>query len=208
MVGVNRVQRIGFLGGTFDPPHIGHLILAEYTVEALALDRLFFVPAADPPHKRGRHKAAIQHRIAMLELALAGNEHFTLSRLDVDRDGPHYSSDSVRMLQRKYPEAELYFVMGGDSFQDFPNWHEPEIIAEYCKLAVMYRPGSDALYPAMHEAVLPGLAERVVMVEAPGMGIDIASSEIVQRVQEGKSIRYLVTEAVLHYLQENGLYKG
>ncbi len=199
------MQRVGILGGTFDPPHIGHLILGEYTAEALELDCLLFVPAADPPHKQEQRKTAVHHRLAMVEIALADNPHFQLSQVDMERSGPHYSVDMVRIIQQQYPGAELYFVMGGDSLRDLPKWNQPEVLIELCKLAVMRRPG-DNVTPDMHQAVLPTLAERVVMIDAPVL--EISSSQITQRIRDHRSVRYVVPDAVLAYIHENKLYRN
>lgn len=197
------MRRVGFLGGTFDPPHLGHLILAEYAVEALDLNCLLFVPAADPPHKQHEKNTPVEHRLAMLGLAVGGNDRFTLSRVDVDRPGPHYSLDMVKIIQGQYPGAELYFVMGGDSLRDFPRWYRPAELIRLCRLAVMHRPG-DGARPDMHEDVLPGLAEHVVMIDAPLIGI--AATEIVNRLQQGHSVRYLVPDAVLDYIYTYDVY--
>ncbi len=202
MVGVMR--RIGILGGTFDPPHVGHLILAEYSAEALELDHLFLVPAADPPHKQGEIKASVQHRLAMLERAIDGNERFSLSRIDVDRPGPHYSYDTVRIVKKQFPDADLFFVMGGDSFRDLPTWYDPQKIIALSKIVVMRRP-YDNMRPDMHEAVLPGLAQRAILVDAPLL--EISSSDIVERLSLGKSVRYLVPDAVLDYISQHHLYQ-
>lgn len=197
-------QRIGILGGTFDPPHIGHLILAEYTVEALELEQALFVPAADPPHKH-LLRMPIEHRLPMLELAIADNPRFVLSRIDVDRPGPHYSADMVRIVQSQFPDAELFFVMGGDSLRDLPNWHRPQDLMQLCKLAVMRRSDED-IQADMHEDVLPGLGERVVMIDAPLLGVWISSTLVIERLDQGRSVRYLVPDSVLEYITENKLY--
>jgi nicotinate-nucleotide adenylyltransferase len=197
------MERIGILGGTFDPPHIGHLILAECALDALHLNRLLFVPAADPPHKQDETITPVTHRLAMLERALAGNERLAISRADVDRPGPHYSLDMVQIIQAEYPQAELYFVMGGDSLRDLPKWHRPQEFIKCCRLAVMRRPGTE-IDPAMHEAIIPGLAQRVMMIDAPL--IDISSSTITQRHMQGKSIRYLVPDSVRDYIETHQLY--
>lgn len=196
---------IGILGGTFDPPHIGHLILGEYAVEALKLNWLLYVPAADPPHKRDREKTAIEHRLGMLELAIANNDHFCLSRIDIDRPGPHFSLDMVRIVQAKYPDTELYFVMGSDALRDLPTWHRPGELMRLCRFAVMQRPG-ETISPYMHEDVLPGLGERVIMLKTPVL--EISSTEIVNRLREGRSVRYLVPDSVLAYIVQNGLYRS
>jgi nicotinate-nucleotide adenylyltransferase len=197
------VERIGILGGTFDPPHIGHLILAEYALDALRLNRVLFVPAADPPHKQDEEKIPIAHRLAMLKLAIEGQERFEISRVDIDRPGPHYSLDMVQIIQRQHPDAELYFIMGGDSLHTLPKWHRPAEFIQQAKLAVMRRPG-DPVSADMHEGVLPGLAERVVFIDAPLIGI--SSTEIVERLAQGKTVRYLVPDAVLEYIVSRQLY--
>jgi nicotinate-nucleotide adenylyltransferase len=201
------MQRIGILGGTFDPPHIGHLILAEYTVEALELERVLFVPAADPPHKRDQTRTPIQHRLAMLECAIVGNDRFSISMVDIERPGPHYSVDTVRIIQAQYPNAELFFVMGGDSLRDLPRWHNPDELIQLCKLAVMRRSDED-VHPQMHQDVLPELAERVIMVDAPLLGIWISSTHVVQRLQKGKSARYVVPQLVLRYIEKHHIYRN
>lgn len=199
------MRRLGILGGTFDPPHTGHLILAEYAHDALGLDQVLFVPAADPPHKQQEDKQPVQHRLAMLELALADNEHFSISRADIDRPGPHYSVDMVAIVQAQYPDYELYFVMGSDSLRNLTRWYHPEELIQRCRLAVMRRPG-DYIQLNMHEAILPSLHDRVSMVEAPLIGI--SSSQIVDRLQQGRSVRYLLPQAVLDYIDEHQLYRA
>jgi nicotinate-nucleotide adenylyltransferase len=198
-------QRIGILGGTFDPPHVGHLILGEYSIDALDLTHLLFVPAADPPHKQDRAKTPVEHRLAMLKLAIEGNSRFDLSHIDLDRPGPHYSLDTVKIVSAQFPDAELFFVMGGDSLRDLPKWHHPQELIALCKLAVMRRPG-DNLNPGMHSAVLPDLERRVVMMDTPVL--EISSTEIVNRLRQGKSVRYLVPDEVLGYIAEYGVYSN
>jgi nicotinate-nucleotide adenylyltransferase len=189
---VGLMERVGIFGGTFDPPHLGHLILAEYAVETLDLSCLLFVPAADPPHKQQEKNTPVEHRLAMLELAISSNSRFTLSRTDVDRPGPHYSVDMVKIIQKQYPDAELFFVMGGDSLRDLPRWYRPAELIQLCRLAVMHRPG-DTARPDMHEDVLPGISNRVVMIDAPLIGI--SATEII-----------LVPDAVLDYICAHQLY--
>ena len=197
-------MRVGILGGTFDPPHIGHLILGEYARDALGLAPLLYVPAADPPHKQDEDTTPIDHRMAMLQLALGGNPHFEISRVDVDRPGPHYSLDTVKIIQQTYPQAEIYFVMGGDSLRDLPAWHRPQELIQLCELVVMRRPFAEA-WPDMHEDVLPGLSRRVIMMDTPVL--EISSTAIVRRLQARRSVRYLVPDAVLAYIWEHRLYE-
>ncbi len=203
------MTRIGVLGGTFDPPHIGHLVLAEYAGDALGLSQVLFVPAADPPHKRNQTRVSADHRIAMVQAAIADNARLVLSRVDVDRPGPHYTVDMLPIISAQYPDAELYFLMGGDSFRDLPKWHRPQEMIQFCKLGVMARPYPNQsdwdLHPDMHDKVIPGLSNCVTMIEAPLL--DIAAREIVERMHERKTVRYLVPDPVLDYIKAHGLYK-
>jgi nicotinate-nucleotide adenylyltransferase len=196
-------RRIGLLGGTFDPPHIGHLVLAETASHELNLERLLFVPAGDPPHKQTEDKTPVEHRLVMLDKAIDKNNRFDISRVDIDRPGPHYSFDMVRLIGEQYPDAELYFVMGGDSFYDLPTWYRPGELIQLCKLAVMRRP-DEPIRTDMHEALLPGLAARVEIIDAPLIGV--SSTMLSQRLGQGKSVRYLVPDVVLDYILEHGLY--
>lgn len=198
------MERIGILGGTFDPPHVGHLILAQHAVDALGLTRLLFMPAADPPHKQQETKTPVNNRLAMLECATLDNPQFSISRVDVDRPGPHYSVDMLRMVQLEYPQADLYFIMGGDSLRDLPKWYRPQELISLCRIAVMRRPQS-VISVDMHAAILPELEERLTIVDAPL--IDISSTAIVARIEAGLSIRYLVPDAVLSYINTNQLYR-
>ena len=198
------MERIGILGGTFDPPHIGHLILAQHALDALSFSQVLFVPAADPPHKQHEAKTPVEHRLAMLDYAIADNPRFAISRVDVDRPGPHYSVDMVRLLQADHPHAELYFIMGGDSLRDLPKWHQPQEFIRLCKIAVMRRPHS-RISRNIHRDTLPELAKRLTIVDAPL--IDISSTAIVERCAAGQSIRYLVPDAVLAYIQDHQLYR-
>lgn len=198
------MERIGILGGTFDPPHIGHLILAQHALDAIGFSQLLFVPAAYPPHKQEEAKTPVEHRLAMLDCAIMDNPQFAISRVDVDRPGPHYSVDMVRLLQVDYPRAELYFIMGGDSLRDLPGWHQPQELIRLCKIAVMRRPQT-TISRDMHRDVLPELAGRLTIVDAPL--IDVLSTAIVARCTAGYSIRYLVPDAVLAYIKAHQLYR-
>lgn len=196
-------KRIGIFGGTFNPPHLGHLILAETAADSLELDCVFFVPASNPPHKIGLPRAPAEDRLAMVKLAIDGNARFTTSRADMDRPGPHYAVDMIAMFHRDYPDAELFFLMGSDSLRDFLSWSQPDEILRMTTLVVMQRPD---VYPDLSTLTrrLSGLLEKLYFLEAPE--IEISSTEIVARIKEGRSIRYRVPESVLNYLTEHQLY--
>ncbi len=198
------MERIGILGGTFDPPHVGHLILAQHAVDAIGLTRLLFMPAGDPPHKQMDTKTPVEHRLAMLDCATHDNPQFTISRVDVDRPGPHYSVDMIKLVQAEYAQSELYFIMGGDSLRNLPKWYQPQELIHLCRIAVMRRPQSE-ISVDMHATTLPELAQRLTIVDAPL--IDISSTAIVARIEAGLRIRYLVPDAVLEYINTNQLYR-
>ncbi len=199
-------QRIGILGGSFDPPQIGHLILAEYTCEALDIDRILFVPVADHPVKRDDLRLPIAHRLAMLELAICGNPRFSISRIDIDREGPHYSADSVKLLREQHPDAEFYFLMGGDNLRTLPTWERPRELYRCCRLAVMKRADED-IAADMHDDTLPGLSSQVDIIDVPMLSVWLSSSYIVSRLRAGLSVRYLVPDSVLAYINQNNLYR-
>ncbi|MDZ4766869.1 MAG: nicotinate-nucleotide adenylyltransferase [Chloroflexota bacterium] len=197
------MRRIGLVGGTFDPPHIVHLVLAEFALDALKLDAVWFLPAADPPHKDDT-RTAIEHRLVMLEAAIQDRSAFTISRIDIDRPGPHFTVETLRLLRAAHADAEFYFVMGGDSLRDLPRWSRPAELLELCTFVVMGRP--DVTIAAdMHEATLPGLKDRVILIDSPMLGF--SSTEIAARLRAGKSVRYLVPDAVLSYIEQHGLYR-
>lgn len=197
-------ERAGFLGGTFDPVHIAHLIIAEECRFHLDLDRVFFVPAGEPPHKLVNPITDARHRIEMVQRAIASNPYFVLSRLDVDRPGPCYSVDTVQLLQDQLgPEAEIFFIIGTDSLMEMPAWHEPLRLIQLCWFAVVDRPGYQVDLKAL-ESVLPGVSSRVTFVEAPEMSF--SSSDIRRRVCFGLPIKYQVPGPVEDYIYGQKLY--
>lgn len=201
------MQKIGILGGTFDPPHVGHLILAEYTREFLNLDLILFVPVGDHPFKGDHTRTRVENRMEMLELAISGNDAFTISTVDVDRPGPHYSADTVEIIQKDYPDADLFFVMGGDNLRDLPTWTRARELYERCQLAVMKRADED-ISPDMHDDVLPGLSDHVTIVDVPLLSIWLSSTHVIDRLSNNQSVRYLVPDAVLDYIRKHNLYKN
>jgi len=173
-------MRIGILGGTFDPPHIGHLILADEAADQLKLDRLLWVLTPEPPHKLGQAISPVEQRLDLLEAALSGNDGFEISLVELSRPGPHYSLDTVRTLQEKMPGNDWVFLIGEDSLRDLPTWHEPQQLVQLVTcLGVMRRPEVTVDPKALNRAV-PGVFERVQYYQAPL--IDISSSDIRRRI--------------------------
>ena len=200
-------MRLGILGGTFDSVHMGHLLAAEAARDELELARVLFVPAGDPPHKQDQSKSACRHRQAMIEAAIAGDSNFELCLVDLERPGPHYSVDMVRLIRARYRLAreDCYFIIGGDSLADLPAWHRPERLLEQCLLAVVHRPGSQPDVRQL-ETVITGLSRGLVWVPSPTL--DLSGTEIRERVAAGRSIRYQVPEPVRDYIREQGLYRS
>lgn len=201
-----KTQRIGILGGAFDPPQMGHLILAEYSRETLCIDHILFVPVADHPVKQGETRLPVKHRLAMLERAIKDNSSFSISRVDIDRQGPHYSADTVKIIQGQYPQAQLYFVMGGDNLRSLPSWKRAQDLYQSCRLAVMKRADED-IAAAMHDDTLPGLSEKVDIVDVPMLSIWLSSTYVVERLRQNLSVRYLVPDNVLDYIARHRLYR-
>ncbi len=197
--------RLGVYGGTFDPPHLGHLILAEAAADSLGLERVLFVPAGEPPHKRpGSVRAPAHHRLAMVERAIADNPRFALSRADLDRPGPHYTADLLALLHHQFPADDLVFLIGADSLRDLPSWSRPAQVVALAHLGVMRRPGVSVDLAAL-DARIPGVAGRVLWIDAPL--VDLAASALAARIAAGYSVRYQVPDAVLAYIGEHGLYR-
>ena len=199
-------MRIGVLGGTFDPIHVGHLVAAEQVAWALALDRVLFVPAGTPPHKAGGAAAGAVDRVRMVELAIAGNPLFELSLVDVNRPGRSYTVDTLRVLRMELGEStELHFIVGMDSLGDLAGWKDPVGLIAQCRLAVVNRPPYPEPNLARMEEQVPGISERVDMVNMPG--IALSSSDLRRMVASGAPIRYLVPDAVEQYIIDRGLYR-
>lgn len=198
------MTRLGILGGTFDPPHYGHLILAEMAADSLSLDCVLFVPAADPPHKDAV-RASAEHRTALVERAIAGNPRFALSRVDLDRPGPHYTADMLRLLHQEFVKAELVFLIGSDSLRDLPKWSRPGELIRLARLGVMRRPGP-ALDLAQLERDIPGISARLDWIDAPQ--IDLSATALARRIRAGLSIRYQTPDAVRAYIEAHTLYRN
>jgi nicotinate-nucleotide adenylyltransferase len=197
--------RIGIFGGTFDPVHIGHLILAEEAWFQLALDCVYLVPAGDPPHKRDIRLSPVADRLRMCELAVAEGDHVQVSRIDADRPGPHYTSEMVRLVRQQVgAETALYFLMGMDSLRDLPTWHEAAWLVENCTLVALSRHDVTPDW-AQLEMALPGVRDRVIILDMPEL--EIASNTLRARVRTGQPIRYQVPRLVEEYIYTHGLYR-
>jgi nicotinate-nucleotide adenylyltransferase len=197
------VTRLGLLGGTFDPPHFGHLLAAQEAAWQLHLDRVLFLPARQNPLKQPNAGTSAEDRCAMVERAIADNPLFQLSLLDVDRPPPSYTVDLLRGLQA--PDRELFFLVGADILPELPRWHAPREILRLARLVVVNRPESPLPDVAALEAALPGAKQRVDLVIIPGVAT--SARYLRARVAAGQPLRYLTPPAVERYIQDKGLYQ-
>ena len=198
-------RAIGIMGGTFDPIHVGHLAVAEEAREALDLDRVLFVPAGRPPHKLPGSVSPVRDRVAMVELAIAGNPAFELSPVEIEREGPSFTVDTVEALAKAHPEATLHLILSAETFAELPSWHEPDRLFESARMAVVPREGYPAPDPAWIARAFPGREDRVDYLGGPRLGL--SSTALRTRVAAGRSIRYLVPEAVEAYITDHQLYR-
>jgi len=197
--------RRGYLGGSFDPPHLGHLILSMNAIEELNLEVLRWILTPIPPHKPDQNLTPVEIRTAMVEAALADNPEIALSRIDIDRPPPHFAADTMEMLRRKHPEDNLIYLIGEDSLRDLPDWHAPEQFLEHLDgLGVMCRPDVDVDLKELEEH-LPGLSGKVEYLD--GQLIEISSSLIRKRICGGRRYRYLVTDPVRRLIEFHDLYR-
>ena len=199
-------NRIGVFGGTFDPPHVGHMILAAEALSQLNLDRILWVLTSVPPHKRDRMISATTQRLSLVQAAIQDEPAFNLSTVDIDREGPHYAVDTMRILRAQYPEAELIYLIGEDSLYDLPDWYQPQtLVEEVAGIGVMRRPGKTVNMQAL-ETALPGIRSKVAFVEAPLL--EISSSQVRQRIHHGKAFQYYLLPSVYELIQTHGYYQN
>ena len=199
-------ERVGLFGGTFDPPHLGHLILASEAQSQLELTRLLWTVTPDPPHKQDQTITPLEHRLAMVKLAIRDDPSFELSEIELNRPGPHYTIDTIKLLAEENPGAEIVPVIGADSLNDLPTWHQPrEIVYAAHWVGVMRRPGEKMDLQTL-EKELPGISSKVHYVDAPLL--EIASREIRNRVVTGKPFRYYLPESVYEYIEQHHLYQA
>jgi nicotinate-nucleotide adenylyltransferase len=202
-------QNIGLYGGTFDPPHLGHLVSAQALAEALALDEVIFIPSGSPPHKKDRAITSGPRRMDMLRLAIADNPRFGTSDWELLQKAPTYTINTVLYFQKVYPAARLFWLVGADSLHDLPSWYEFERLIDQVEIATACRGGLDI------EKILAGLKARLTNPQFEKLGqnlvktplLEIAAHEIREKVRSGKSIRYLVPPAVEQYIRQEGLYR-
>ena len=190
------MARLGVLGGTFDPPHIGHLILAQCALEYFQFDRVIFIPANKQPHKLDQPISAGKIRLEMLKLALADDKHFEISAIELDDDSVSYTCQTLHKLKALYPKYELYFIMGGDNITDIQTWKNPEEIFLLAEVVAAHRPA----FPAEGEH-----AGQIKLFPMPQ--IEISSTAIRENVKQGKAIKYLVADSVEKYIIKHNLYK-
>jgi nicotinate-nucleotide adenylyltransferase len=200
------MRRIGLFGGTFDPPHVGHLALAEWARTRLGLERVVFMPAGIPPHKLRRGLSPVRHRVAMTRLAVRGNHAFTVSTLEARRAGPSFTVDTLAAIARLHPGSRLYLLMGADSLDDFSTWHEPKRILELATLVVARRKGAGAAArPGARASGSGRLPGKVLWLDNPPL--EVSSSALRAELRAHRSVRYLVAEAVERYSTRHRLYR-
>lgn len=198
--------RIGIMGGTFDPIHVGHLLLAEQVYDALELDGVLFVPAGNPSFKQDRKVSSAQDRLAMVELAVADNPHFAVSDMEVRREGVTYTVDTLEALGEELPsDVRLFFIMGSDTLATLHHWRSADRLAGLATFVGVDRPG-DVTVSDDELGVLARAGFDVEMVQVPAF--EVSSSEVRRRLAAGKSVRYLMPLAAIEYLEEHGMYRG
>jgi nicotinate-nucleotide adenylyltransferase len=199
------VARVGLLGGTFNPPHIGHLVCGAEAMDELGLDRVELIPAGVPPHKEVPGDPGIDVRLELCELAVAGDPRFSVSRIDAERSGPAYTVDTLRSLRAANPDDELTFIVGGDMASSLPSWREPAEVLSLAWLAIAERDGVRREQIIERLATLRGAPERLRFFDMPRL--DVSSSMLRSRAAEGRSLRWLVPDPVAAYIEGRGLYR-
>ena len=193
-VETNRKERIGLLGGTFNPPHMGHLIIAEQVGKQLGLDAVWFLPAHVPPHKRVKHLAKVEERKKMIQSAIGDNSFFKLDETDLKREGKSYTYDTIKQLKKEHPEKEFYFIIGGDMAESLSEWYRIDELVQMIQFVAVKRKGYSA-----------DTDYSVIWVDCPL--IEISSTQIRKKISDGCTIRYLIPESTRKYIEKMGLYK-
>jgi nicotinate-nucleotide adenylyltransferase len=192
-------ERIGIFGGSFDPPHLAHLIAGELAVEEFGLAKMLYIPAGISPFKQTEHRTSGEHRLAMIQLAIARNSHFEVSDLELQRRGASYTIDTLHELRKQYPSQEFYLFIGFDNLMAFDRWKDPEGILNEAKVVAIARPGSSI------EDLPTAFARRTQIFDIPLL--DTSSTLVRDRIHTGKSVRYMIPEAVEEYIRKNNLYR-
>ena len=199
-------QRIGIMGGTFDPIHNAHLMIAEAVRESFQLDRVLFIPAAQPPHKQGRMLASAYHRLMMVQLAVSSNPSFQVSRQELQRPGPSYSLLTLQELQDQYgPQAEFYFITDSDTINELHTWYHTEELLQRCHFVGTTRPGTPVDMTELEQRFGQLAQDKIHLLTVPRL--EISSTAIRQRLRTGRSVRYLIPQAVGDYIKKEGLYQ-
>ena len=198
-------MRMGILGGTFNPPHLGHLVAAQEAYRELDLDHVTLIPASSPPHKPVEDEPGPEHRLELCRLAIGDDERFTVSDLEVRRDGLSYTVDTLEVLSTQAPTNDLFLILGGDIAAGLPKWHKPERVLELATVAIAKRRGTAKASVVQALAQLTG-GERATFFEMPRIGI--SSTMVRRRVRAGQPIRYFVPDDVMHYIETHGLYRA
>lgn len=201
---MERLKRIGLLGGTFDPPHMGHLWLAEAARDQLQLDQVLFLPVGDPVHKQDKVITAVSHRLQMVADAIADNPYFTLDTIDFERPSPHTTVSLLPLLQKRYLNSNFWFLIGSDSLRSMPSWTDPIQLVQLCRFAVLPRRGIAFNWSTLEQEI-PDLRQRVDLIVGPT--VDISATSIREWVRSGRSLRYLVPDSVRDYIVSQGLYQ-
>lgn len=197
-------RKLGIFGGTFDPPHIGHQILAAEALHQLGLDKVLWVLTPTPPHKRKRAITPLPIRLEMVRSAIVNYAGFDLSRIEIDRPSPHYAVDTVHLLQEQHQDSELVYLMGGDSLYDLPNWYECQKFVAACHTLGVMRRHRDDIDLGWLEAQIPGITPKVQFIETPLL--EIAASQIRSRIRQGKPFRYYLPQSVYQIIKKHNLY--
>ncbi len=197
--------RIGLFGGTFDPPHIGHMILAAEGLHSLQLDKVLWILTPQSPLKDGRAISPVEQRMELVQAALADTPGFELSRVDIDRKPPYYAVDTVRLIKQENPDAQVVYLMGGDSLQKLSDWFSPkQLVNELYKLGVYHRPGADPDLDDL-ENKIPGISKKIEFFSAPK--IEVSGADIRQRIRDGRPFRFFLNPAVYHLIQRQQFYR-
>lgn len=202
-----RKHAIGIFGGTFDPPHLGHLVAAETVREKHGLDEVIFIPSGVPPHKEAAGVTPSRHRFVMTALATLGHPHFITSRIEMERPPPSFTVDTLKQLAAEHDDdTDFYFIIGADALLQLPTWKQPDEVLRRCRMVAVTRPGFSYTHlgDSLGELYVEH-ADRILITEIPSMAI--AASDIRERVESGQSIRYLVPDMVREYIATNNLYR-